>query len=138
MTTEPASSLRRGGYVTLNDMSCKITGVEPAGEGRLKVTGTGLQSGQEQSAEFDEGEDVPVPIVTRTDYQLTDINADDGNLATLMDPENGDIVDDLRVPGDPAYQPLVDGYGGAGERNVFVTVMSDQKARWILPQFLLK
>ncbi|KAI9024242.1 hypothetical protein DFJ74DRAFT_75044 [Hyaloraphidium curvatum] len=132
MATQPASSLRPGGWALLNgDVSCRIDEVETAGEGKL-------QSGQVIIEEFDAGQEVLVPIVTRKEYQLVEINAADNNLVTLLDLDSGNVVDDLRVPGDPAYQPLLDASAGAGERSLYVTVMGDQNGRWILPQFAFK
>jgi translation initiation factor 5A len=37
-----------------------------------------------------------VPNVKRDEYQLIDVNADDGNMSLLLD--NGDTKDDLNLP----------------------------------------
>ena len=70
------------------------------------------------------------------DLDLNDVN-ENGNICTLMDPETGATVDDLRIPDDSEYAPLKDALT-ADEKDVLVTVIEAMGQRKVLPQFQCK
>ena len=84
------------------------------------------------------------PLVERKEYQLMDLNErdvnDKGAVVSICD-ENGETVDDLRVPIEgeekAEYAPLVaaikDNQAGSG-KDVYVTVLESCGQRKILPQ----
>ena len=81
--------------------------------------------------------------MTRTEYQLMDINFGDtndaGSLATLLDPETGETLDDLRIPGDSEYAPIRDALkAGTGDKDLYVTVLAAMGTRKILPVYTQK
>lgn len=69
---------------------------------------------------------VNVPIVTRTEYILTDINDDDstedGSIVVLMT-DRGDSREDLRLPDGPEYKQLRDAFTD-GAKEILVTVIN--------------
>ena len=84
----------------------------------------------------------PPRAVKRTEMQLVDIDdsdvSADGTIASVMDPETGTTIDDLRIPmDDPEYKPLVEALK-ADSKDLFVTILEAMGQRKILPQFVSK
>ncbi len=77
-----------------------------------------------------------VPVVTRTEYLLTDINEDDvnenGSIVTLMN-DAGDQREDLRLPDGEAYANLRAAFA-KGEKEVWITVINAMDINMIDPQ----
>ena len=77
-----------------------------------------------------------VPVVTRTEYILTDINEDDqndeGHIVTLMT-EGGEQREDLRLPTGDAYDNLRAAFT-AGDKEVWITVVNAMDINMIDPQ----
>ena len=74
--------------------------------------------------------------------QLIDINNadinDDGAIASLMDPETGDTVDDLRIPEhDDEYKGLRETLK-EDKKDIFVTILEAMGIRKIQAQFATK
>ena len=64
--------------------------------------------------------------------------AEEGCIASIMDPETGVTIDDLRIPlDDPEYKNLIDALN-ADQKDVFVTVLEALGQRKIMPQFMTK
>ena len=87
---------------------------------------------------------VMVPVVTRTEYTLTDINEDDvtedGHITTLMT-EGGEQREDLRLPTGDEWNNLRAAFADAsasGAKEVLITVVSAMGINRIDPQFVLK
>jgi hypothetical protein len=87
---------------------------------------------------------VMVPVVTRTEYILTDVNQDDvtedGAICTLMT-EGGDQREDLRLPTGDEWNNLRAAFEDAsasGAKEVIITVVSAMGINRIDPQFVLK
>ena len=85
-----------------------------------------------------------VPVVTRTEYILTDVNQDDvtedGAICTLMT-EGGDQREDLRLPTGDEWNNLRAAFEDAsasGAKEVIITVVSAMGINRIDPQFVLK
>ena len=79
---------------------------------------------------------VMVPVVTRTEYLLTDINEDDktenGDVVTLMT-EGGDQREDLRLPDTEPYTNLRTAFA-KGDKEVWITVINAMDINMIDPQ----
>lgn len=88
--------------------------------------------------------------MTRKEYQAIDLNESDvneeGAIASIMDPESGDTIDDLRIPvgldevGNeykPLREAIKENSSGSG-KDVFVTVLEAMGKRRILAQFAAK
>ena len=79
---------------------------------------------------------VMVPVVTRTEYLLTDINEDDktenGDVVTLMT-EGGDQREDLRMPDTEPYTNLRTAFA-KGDKEVWITVINAMDINMIDPQ----
>ena len=71
--------------------------------------------------------DARVRAVKRSEMQLMDIDDndvnEDGSIASIMNPETGETVDDLRVPtNDPEYAPMLEALK-ADNKDILVTVL---------------
>lgn len=82
------------------------------------------------------------PAVKRTEMQLLDIDendvTDDGAIASVMNPETGDTVDDLRVPlDDPEYKGLREALA-EDKKDIFITILEAMGIRKIQAQFATK
>ena len=79
---------------------------------------------------------VMVPVVTRTEYLLTDVNEDDktenGDVVTLMT-EGGDQREDLRMPDTEPYTNLRAAFA-KGDKEVWITVINAMDINMIDPQ----
>ena len=74
--------------------------------------------------------------------QLLDIDendvTDDGAIASVMNPETGDTVDDLRVPlDDPEYKGLREALA-EDKKDIFITILEAMGIRKIQAQFATK
>lgn len=87
------------------------------------------------------GANTAAPVVVRKEWLLTDVNDDDaneeGSIAGLLDSENGDTRDDLRVPDNNEYKSMREALA-ADEKDVFVTVIEAIGRAKILPEFIQK
>ena len=71
------------------------------------------------------------------DIDDNDVN-EDGSIASIMNPETGETVDDLRIPtNDPEYTPMVEALK-ADTKDVLVTVLEAMGIRKIQAQFIQK
>lgn len=87
----------------------------------------------------------PLPV-TRTEYQVLDIDLsdknEDGAIASLLNTETGDTLNDLRIPVDEAeYKPILEASienNDKGGKDVYITVLEAMTKRKVLPGFLTK
>lgn len=73
--------------------------------------------------------------------QLLDIDdsdvTEDGSIASLMNPETGATIDDLRVPQDAEYKSLRDTLKD-DKKDIYVTILGAMGIRKIQAQFATK
>lgn len=142
-------SVKKGGYVVIKGFPCKVADYSTAktgkhGSAKAMYVGIDIFSGRKYEDSNPTSATCLEPIVTRKEYQIVDINDGDanevGSIASLLDIETGETVDDLRVPDDAEYAPLREALktSDAGGKDVFVTVLEAMGQRKIQSQFLLK
>lgn len=97
--------LRKGHFVVLKgDKPCKITCItiaQPGKHGHTKatVTGTDIFTGRKYiQTGIPTDHNISAPVMTRSEWQLTDLSQQDGRL-TLMN-DGGDLREDLDLPTD--------------------------------------
>merc|ERR1740117_930000 len=86
---------------------CKVTAFATAkpgkhGSAKAMVTAKDIFTDKQYEETFGTGDMIPAPIVTKQEYQLLDLDEDEGNL-TLMDLASGE----MKAPQPPHRQPHV-------------------------------
>ncbi|KAJ5367207.1 eukaryotic translation initiation factor 5A [Penicillium brevicompactum] len=106
----PVSTLRKNGHVVIDGRPCRLLQVSTTTEGSDLVA-EDLFTDQEIEASLPSDATVNVPTVSRKDYQLVNVDDDEGML-NLQDIE-GTPRDDIRIPngtlGDQIKADFADG-----------------------------
>ena len=94
-----AKELKEGKYVIIEDIPCKIVGIDSSkpgkhGAAKMRVTGIGIFDGQKKTLLVPSDADVEVPIIERQTAQVVSIN---GNTAQLMDTTTYEVFE-LTIP----------------------------------------
>jgi len=107
-----AGALRKGGHAMLKGNPCKIIDIATSktgkhGHAKCNITGNDIFTGKKYEDMCPASHNMEVPNVTRAEYQLLDINLDDGTISLLDD--TGDTKDDLNLPAgtDGQYEDVV-------------------------------
>ncbi len=95
-----ASALRVGGYIVIHDAPCKITHMSSAktgkhGGAKISIMAIDIFTEKKHETHFMSTENVDVPIVTKQEYQLINID-DEGFMSMLTD--NSQVREDIRLP----------------------------------------
>lgn len=93
-------SLKKGSHVVIKGFPCKIIEYSTSktgkhGHAKANIVGTDIFSGKKYEDISPSSHNMMSPVVTRKDYQLIDIDVDDG-FCTLMDDKN-ETRSDLRL-----------------------------------------
>lgn len=94
-----SGNLKKGGYVVIKDKPCKITEVTTSktgkhGHAKANITGIDIFTGKKYEDVCPTSHNMPVPNVTRNEYQVIDIS---GEYVSIM-LEDGSTRDDLKLP----------------------------------------
>merc|ERR1719456_188149 len=97
-----AGSLRKGGYVMLKGKACKVlelTTSKSGKHGRAKahIVGADIFTGRKYEDIYTTSETVAVPFVSRSEYQLVNLNSSSGTVSLLKE-ETGELRSDLDLP----------------------------------------
>jgi len=95
------SALRKNGHVMIKGRPCKIVEMSTSktgkhGHAKVHLVALDIFTGKKYEDICPSTHNMDVPNVKRQDFQLSDIDEDDGFL-TLMD-DSGDCREDLRLP----------------------------------------
>jgi len=150
-TNISVGSIKKGGHVCIKGFPCKVVDYSTAktgkhGSAKAMYTGVDIFTGRKYEDSKPTSATAQEPIVTRTDYNLTDINEGDSNaegaICSLLDPESGDMLEDLRIPMDDEYKPMREALAAneaaGSDKAVVVTVLEAMGKRKILAQFQVK
>ena len=127
-TPAQASSLRKGGFVLLGGTHpCKIADVSTSkpgkhGHAKVKLVGYDIFTHQKYEDVSPAHAVVEVPVLTRNEFMLLDIDHDDGFLSLFVK-ENGETREDLKVPEGDVGEKLLKGLGKKGQ-DVIVIVLA--------------
>lgn len=96
-----AGQLRKNGYAMLKGKPCKIVEISVSktgkhGHAKCAITGIDIFTNKKLEDMCPSTHNMEVPNVVRVEYQLLDLNADDGSVSVLLD--SGDTKDDLNLP----------------------------------------
>lgn len=139
-------AIKKGSNVLIKGFPCKVVDYSTAktgkhGSAKANITGVDIFTGRKYEMFAPTSATAQEPNVDRTEYQLVDFNEgdsnDEGTIVSLMDPESGDTLDDLRIPSTDEYKNLREAFA-EGSKDVYVTVLSAMGSRKILPQFQAK
>lgn len=96
-----AGALRKGGHCMLKGKPCKLVEITTSktgkhGHAKAHLVGIDIFTGKKCEDLCPTSHNMEVPNVKRSEYQVIDVNEDEGTLSLLM--ENGDTKDDLNLP----------------------------------------
>lgn len=117
------SSLRKGGYVILNNRPCKIVEISTAkpgkhGHAKIRMVGLDLFTKRKYEGLSPSTHNVDVPNVSKRDFQVIDLS--DGELSLLDD--SGNLHRDIALPVDETLKLRIrDKF--ANEDDFLVTVL---------------
>ena len=119
---QQCSALRKGGHVLLKSHPCKIVEMSTSktgkhGHAKVHLVGLDVITGKKYEDICPSTHNMNVPKVTRTDYQVIDVN--DGYISMMS--ETGDTRNDIKVPEGDMGKEITDKF----EKNdqYMVTVM---------------
>ena len=97
---QQAGSLKKGGYVVINNRPCKVMEVSTSktgkhGHAKANITAIDIFTGKKLEDVCPTSHNLLVPNVTKADYQVLDIS--DDNYVSLLLPD-GETKDNLKVP----------------------------------------
>merc|ERR1711934_279764 len=129
-----AGQVRKGGFIMIKGKPCKVVDVSTSktgkhGHAKCHFVATNIFTGKKQEELCPASHNIDVPFVTRTDYQVMDINHDEGYLSIMT--EEGEMREDLKLPGmedgatddDTKVSDCIKAYVEAGDCDVYVTVL---------------
>ena len=98
-----ANSLKVGDYILLEKRPCKIIHIaisKPGkhGSSKANIEGIDLFTGKKRTGIFKTHQNVEVPVVTKEEYQLSNIEED--GFLSLFNPKNSLLKEDISLPKD--------------------------------------
>jgi len=122
-----AGQIKKGGYIMIKGRPCKVLNIGVSktgkhGHAKCNFTATDIFNGKKLEDMVPSSHGTTVPIVTKTDWEIIDIN-EDGEL-TLMD-EGGNQKVDLNLPTFPeGFDNEIREAWNEGENQVVVSVQA--------------
>ena len=121
-------NLHKGDYVMLKDHPCRVMEITSAktgkhGHAKAAITGLDIFSHKKYEDSCPTSHSIDAPIVTRKEYQLSDISPD-GYVTLLL--ESGGTKEDLTLPKEEEDQVWVAKLKASAEegKNIIIGVMS--------------
>ncbi len=134
--------LKKGSLVMIKGHACKIVDYSTAktgkhGSAKAMYVGIDVFTGSKHEDTAPTGANTAAPVLTRSEWLLTDINDDDandeGSIASLLNPDTGDTRDDLRVPDTDEYKLMREALT-ADQKDLFVIVIEAIGKAKIMPE----
>lgn len=102
-----AGDVKKGGYCMLKGFPCKVTEystAKPGKHGSAKATIVGLDifTNKKYEDSWPTSAGVRIPIVTKKEYEVADINEDDMFVSLIQD--DGSLKTDLKLPKEEELQ----------------------------------
>jgi len=99
MITASAKELKKGKYVIIDDIPCKVVNIDSSkpgkhGAAKMRITGIGVFTGQKKVLLSPSDADVEIPIIERKTVQIMSVSE---STANVMDVETYDMYD-IEVP----------------------------------------
>ena len=104
-----AGSLKKGDPVMIKEKPCKVVSFSTAktgkhGSAKAMVTGIDVFTSNKLECTFSTRDNVPAPIIKKTEYNL--INIEDDGFVTLMT-DSGETKEDIKLPEDEWLKDVV-------------------------------
>uniref|UniRef100_A0A7S3UHX2 Eukaryotic translation initiation factor 5A n=1 Tax=Picocystis salinarum TaxID=88271 RepID=A0A7S3UHX2_9CHLO len=127
-TTFPmqAGNIRKNGHIVIKNRPCKVVDVSTSktgkhGHAKCHFVAIDIFTGKKLEDLQPSSHNAMVPHVKRTEYQLLDIDEEDGFVSLMT--EDGDTKDDLKMPNDADLAKQITESFEAGN-DVYVIVVS--------------
>jgi len=116
-----ASSLRKGGYIVINDHPCRVVGMTISktgkhGHGKVHFTALDIFTSKKIEMLESSTHNVSVPHVSKTEFTLVDIEE---NRLSLMN-ESGELKEDLNLPSGELGEQIQAGFDDGKELIIIV------------------
>jgi len=120
------SALRKNGYAILKGKPCKIVDMSTSktgkhGHAKVNLVGVDIFEGKKYEDMSPSTHNMEVPFVSRKEYQLIDLNEDDGYLTLMAD--DGEMKEDLHCNNNAELHAEIKAKIDAGEE-AMITVLS--------------
>jgi len=125
LTPQKAGTLKKGGYIQIKGHPCKIAEMSTSktgkhGHAKMNIVAIDVLTGKKYEEMTPTSHNVDAPIVSRDEFQVVGMDAD---YLSLMD-GNGNMKDDVRIPEDPTLVARIREGMDAGDKDVWVAVLS--------------
>merc|ERR1711918_24065 len=107
-TTYPmeAGQIRKGGHIVIKNRPCKVVDVSTSktgkhGHAKAHFVALDIFTGKKLEELCPCSHNALVPNVDRNDWQVVDCGDGPGDPISLMNPEDGEMKDDMNMPNDP-------------------------------------
>merc|ERR1712146_13708 len=100
-----AGQIRKGGHIVIKNRPCKVVDVFTSktgkhGHAKAHFVALDIFTGKKMEELCPTSHNALVPNVNRKDWQVVDCGEEAGDPVSLMDPETGDMKDDMNMPND--------------------------------------
>jgi translation initiation factor 5A len=122
----PANQVRVGTYIMINDVVCKVLEYHTAktgkhGSAKMLVKAQELINGKQKEGTFSTSDMLDVPVITRKEFQLSEIDEDD--YLHLID-ESNNLVEDIKLTNSDASNALRDAYENrSDDKDIMVQIL---------------
>jgi len=125
LTPQKAGTLKKGGYIQIKGHPCKIAEMSTSktgkhGHAKMNIVGIDVLTGKKYEEMTPTSHNVDAPVVSRDEFQVVGLDSD---YLSLMD-GNGNMKDDVRIPEDPTLVARIREGMDAGDKDVWVAVLS--------------
>ena len=126
ITYSKASSIKIGDHLCINNFPCKCVNVSTSKTGKhgsckCHFTGVDIVSGKKYEVIYSSTKDVPVPIITKKDYQLIDlVYENDITYSSLY--SMGQTIDHIKLPQNEMGEQIKNNFDKGDD--LTITVMS--------------
>jgi len=113
-------ALRKGGFVIVRGFPCKVMNMSTSktgkhGGAKIHMTAIDIFTGRKYEEIFSSTENIDVPLVSKAEYQLIDID-DEGFMSLMTD--DGATKEDLKVPEGEVGDQIREAHGAGKELSI--------------------
>jgi translation initiation factor 5A len=121
----PVNKLRIGGYVIINGKPCRVVSLVKSkigkhGHSKASFMGIDLFTDKKYEAHMPTSHEIEIPIVTRTEYSLINIDEQYTQLVDI----HGNMREDVEIGDDEISENLMNLYQSSQDNQIMVTVLT--------------
>ncbi|CAE7826641.1 EIF-5A2 [Symbiodinium sp. CCMP2592] len=117
-----AGKVEKDSHLMIKGRPCKCVEVSTSRKGQAMIVAIDIFTGKRMEHICDPSDNLEVPFVKCTEYEVLNADADTGELSLMM--EMGDNKDDLNLPEDEKMKAEICDEFAKGEKQIFVTVQA--------------